>query len=235
MYCQKLLPTLSINIFKRLFGKLVIPRKRANRNVNLILNDYQKQALIGLALGDIYIEKPTTNSNVRLVFDQSSSVHSEYLYFLYDLFKIFVLTPPKETNRKADRRTKKIYNSLIFKTRMLPCFNFLWELFYKDRKKVVPNNISELLTPVGLAFWIMDDGSLGSNGQIILSTLAFSSSDIDLLIEALQVNFNIKSSKTTVREGQWQIVIPKSYVSKVKELTLNHFHKSMLYKLGHKD
>jgi hypothetical protein len=59
-------------------------------------------------------------------------------------------------------RTGKIYNSLIFKTRMLPCFNYLWDLFYLERVKTIPSNIGELLSPIGLAFWIMDDGGLGT-------------------------------------------------------------------------
>ena len=100
-------------------------RKRVNSDNPLILTDYLKQALIGLTLGDLSLEKATNNSNIRLRFDQSSSVHSEYIYFLYDLFKIYTLSPPKSTNRKPDIRTGKIYNSLIFKTRMLPCFNYL--------------------------------------------------------------------------------------------------------------
>ena len=125
------------------------PRKRTNSNSTLILTDHLKQILIGLILGDLSVEKATPNSNVRLRFDQSSLVHSAYLMHLYDLFKDYTLSPPKSTNRKPDNRTGKVYNSLIFKTRMLPCFNYLWELFYKDRVKIVPMNIGELLTPIG--------------------------------------------------------------------------------------
>ena len=146
------------------------PRKRANSYNPLTLTDYQKQALIGLTLGDVSLEKATSNSNVRLRFDQSISIHSEYIYFLYDLFKDFTLSPPKSTYRKPDKRTGKIYNSLIFKTIMLPCFNYLWELFYINKVKTIPSNIGDLLTEVGLAFWIIDDGGSGSNGALNLHT-----------------------------------------------------------------
>lgn len=105
------------------------------------------------------LEKATANSNIRLRFDQGT-IHSDYLYLLYDLFKDYTLIPPKTTNRKSDKRTGKIYNSVIFKIRMLPCFNYLWDLFYKERIKIVPSNIKNLLTAVGLAYWIMDDGGL---------------------------------------------------------------------------
>lgn len=40
----------------------------------------------------------------------------------------------------------------------LPCFNQYRELFY-DSNGACPENINELLTARGLAFWIMDDGS----------------------------------------------------------------------------
>ena len=111
-------------------GKTKKPRKRANDDNPLTLSDYHKQALIGLTLGDVSLalEKATSNSNVRLRFDQSISIHSDNVYFLYELFKVYTLSPPKSTNRKPDKRAGKIYNSLIFKTRMLPCFNYLWIL-----------------------------------------------------------------------------------------------------------
>ena len=208
------------------------PRKRANSYNPLTLTDYQKQALIGLTLGDVSLEKATSNSNVRLRFDQSISIHSEYIYFLYDLFKDFTLSPPKSTNRKPDKRTGKIYNSLIFKTRMLPCFNYLWDLFYINKVKTIPSNIGDLLTEVGLAFWIMDDGGSGSNGALNLHTDSYTLSGVNLLIEVLKRNFDINSRAQLKRPGQWIIIIPKKEVTKVVELTISHMHQSMLYKIG---
>ena len=208
------------------------PRKRANSYNPLTLTDYQKQALIGLTLGDVSLEKATSNSNVRLRFDQSISIHSEYIYFLYDLFKDFTLSPPKSTNRKPDKRTGKIYNSLIFKTRMLPCFNYLWELFYINKVKTIPSNIGDLLTEVGLAFWIMDDGGLGSNGTLNLHTDSYTLTEVNLLIDVLKRNFDINSRISIKRPGQWIIVIPKKEVPKVAELTIGQMHPSMLYKIG---
>lgn len=208
------------------------PRQRTNRNSELTLTDYQKQAAIGLVLGDVSLEKATPNSNIRLRFDQSLALHALYIFFLYDLFKIFTLSPPKPTNRQPDKRTGKVYNSLIFKTRMLPCFNYLWDLFYLNRVKIVPLNIGELLTVVGLAFWIMDDGGVGSQGTLQLHTDSYTAEEVELLIKVLKSNFNINSRKSLKREGQWIIVIPKSEVPKVAELTISHMHPSMHYKLG---
>lgn len=50
-----------------------------------------------------------------MIFDQSITVHSKYIYFLYELFKDYTFSLPKSTNRKPDVRTGKTYKSLIFK------------------------------------------------------------------------------------------------------------------------
>lgn len=72
-------------------GRGIIPRKRTNSKIPLVLTAYLKDILIGLVLGDMSIEKATPNSNVRLRFYQSSNLHSEYLYFLYDISKTILL------------------------------------------------------------------------------------------------------------------------------------------------
>ena len=132
IFILNLLP-LNIRNFSSKNRRSTQGRKRANSDSPLILTDYLKQALIGLILGDVSLEKATINSNIRLRFDRGT-IHSppgppgppgEYLYFLYELFKDYTLSPPKTTNRKPDNRTGKTYNSIIFKTRMLPCFNYL--------------------------------------------------------------------------------------------------------------
>ena len=64
---------------------------------------------------------------------------------------------------------------------------------YFGRTKVVPQNIFELLTERGLAFWIMDDGNKQDSG-LHLSVCAFSQEDVDKLMYTLQTKFNLKCS-----------------------------------------
>lgn len=65
---------------------------------------------------------------------------------------------------------------------------------------------------MGLAFWKMDDGGLGSNGTLNLHTDSYTLSEVNLLIEVLLRNFQINSRKSLKRPGQWIIVIPKKEV-----------------------
>lgn len=77
-----------------------------------------------------------------------------------------------------DNRTNKVCSAISFTTMQLPCFNAFKEMFYIVNVKRVPDNIYQLLTPRGLAFWIMDDGSRHGGG-LHLSVYAFCNEDVD--------------------------------------------------------
>jgi len=72
---------------------------------------------------------------------------------------------------RLDKRKNKIYNTLHFSTRSLESFNYFYDLFYINKIKVIPNSIDKLLTKLGLAQWIMDDGSFKSG--LTLQTNAY--------------------------------------------------------------
>jgi hypothetical protein len=55
----------------------------------------------------------------------------------------------------------------------LPCFNYYYDLFYPKGIKTVPQNIADLLTPLGLAYWICDDGKFVASGGLSLCTNSF--------------------------------------------------------------
>jgi len=110
-----------------------------------------RQILVGLILGDLNMQKETINSNVRLRFVQGF-VHKDYIFHLYELFKGYCLTAPKTANQPPHPLTGNIHTRMSFNTCALPCFNQLYHLFYLDGKKIIPGNIGDLLTPLGLAY-----------------------------------------------------------------------------------
>jgi len=88
----------------------------------------------------------------------------------------------------------------------------------------------ELLTPRGLAFWIMDDGSWVGSG-IKISTHSFTLSEVELLINVLSVKFGLACTiQKGKKDGQWLIYIKAESIPKLRELTSCYFHNSMLYK-----
>ena len=198
---------------------------------NLKLSSFLKEALIGLILGDIYISKTGRSKNARLVFDQSKELHSDYIYYLYNLFEPFVGTEPKSTNRKADKRTGKVYNSLVFKTFSLPCFTEYYSIFYPNGKKIIPLNIEEYFTEVSLAFWIMDDGYKDFYGGLTLCTDSYTKEEVQLLTLVLKNNFQISSKLSKRSTDQWRIRISKKELHKVRELVSKYIHPAMEYKI----
>jgi len=200
------------------------------------LSDLLKQILVGLMLGDLNAQKRTSNSNVRLRFEQGL-VHEQYLMHLFELFKSYCLAAPKTANRLPDKRTGNIYTRITFTTFSLPCFNELYNLFYLEGVKIIPSNIGELLTGLSLAYWLhhkddSDDGTFVKGRDIvIISTNSYSESDVDLLITVLSNKLGLKCRKDKHGNG-FRIVIVKSSLSKLRELVQPHLHSSMLHKIG---
>jgi len=206
--------------------------KSIRNKADIKLTSYQKEALIGLLLGDVFAAREKSSYNTRLVFDQSKDLHSQYIYFLYDLFKAFVGTPPKSPSRKPDRRTGKTYESLMFKTLRFPCFNEFHDLFYSEGKKTVPLNIKDLFTVVSFAYWIMDDGGRSTTGGLILHTNSYTLEEVQLLMSVLTEKFGIVSGTWVRTLGRWAIYIPKKEMDKVRELVSTFIHPSMNYKIS---
>ena len=100
---------------------------------------------------------------------------------MYLLFKPLINMDPSILERKPDKRTGLIYKSIYFLTLRFSCLNEYYEIFYKDRVKIIPNNLDKLLTPIGLAYWIMDDGGKSSYGHTVLHTRSFTLKDVEYI------------------------------------------------------
>jgi hypothetical protein len=182
--------------------------------------------IIGNLLGDLHINKQ--RNNARLMFKQGS-INEAYILHLYDLFKDYCGTGPKYRGN-PHVRNGNINNSISFNTFSLPCFNYYRDLFYINGVKVIPLNIGELLTPVGLAYWAMDDGcKLKKN--FVLCTDSYSFSEVELLIKVLKDNFDLNCTYLIRNENQYRIYIKLESMDKFRSLVTPHFHESMLYKL----
>lgn len=191
----------------------------------------QKEALIGILLGDGYLERNLPTFNTRLRLEQSYPDKEDYLMNLFELYKPLVTNYPQVIERKPDIRTGKVYKSIYFKTRSFNCFNYYHDLFYLNKIKIVPKNIQNLLTARGLAYWIMDDGSKSKHGQTILHTRAFSKEEVLLIKDTLKINFHLNSRIEEKVNNQWILYIPFKQKVLLRDIVRPYMHKSMLYKI----
>lgn len=187
-----------------------------------------KEILVGLMLGDGFIQSRGESGNARLFFEQGI-IHKDYLYHLFNLFKPFCSTEPKEYIHKVKGKS---YSGLAFKTLSLACFEELHKIFYIGGKKVVPGNIQELLTPLVLAYWICDDGSwLIRDRYVVLCTDGFRLEDVDLLVNALNDKFDLKCNRYQ-QGAYYRIKIPPYSIPDLQDLVAPHIPPMMRHRIG---
>lgn len=191
---------------------------------------FLEQVVVGNILGDAWIERKSSTSNARLRYSQASPLHDGCFFYTYIFYALFC--PSNSTFReRTDSRTGTTSGSNYFSTRAIPFFTAFYNKFYVDGRKIVPVNIANFLTPVAVAFWIMDDGGY-AHGGLALHTQGFTQQEVDLLVNALNQNFNINSYKLQDSRGKPYIYIKKREVPLLAAQVARYMHPSMYYKLG---
>ena len=153
-----------------------------------LLTQEQRDAIIGIMLADGSLERGKPTFNTRLRIDHTYPKQEQYLLSIRTLFAPLIANEPVVIVRKADLRTGKVYKSIYIRTLSFHCLNKYHDLFYKNKIKVVPLNIQDLLTPIGLAHLLMGDGYF-NNGVIIICSESFTKEQQELLIAALDSKF----------------------------------------------
>nr|YP_009710758.1 LAGLIDADG endonuclease type 2 [Amanita thiersii]QFZ98706.1 LAGLIDADG endonuclease type 2 [Amanita thiersii] len=128
-----------------------------------------------------------------------------------------------------------------FKTRTHPLYTALHSLWYNrdnDNKfiKIVPLNITEMLSEISLAYWLMDDVYFDSYGRaktVILCTESFTEEEC-IILQSLLEKLNIKSTLKVRNKikNKYRIIISKTSMDRVISLVNPYMHKDFIYKLG---
>ena len=76
-----------------------------------VLSDIQKESLIGIILGDGFVDRAKSKYNTRIRLEQSYPEKSEYLKSLYELFEPLVAMEPTLLTR--DNKKNRSCNQII--------------------------------------------------------------------------------------------------------------------------
>lgn len=157
----------------------------------LQLSIVQRETLVGLLLGDACLETQNRGRTYRLKIEQSARKRA-YVNHLYQLFQEWVLTPPGVRSKCASNG--RVTENLAFQTVSHSAFRFYAQQFYCEGRKRVPELIDHWLTPRGLSYWLMDDGSLKSSQSkgVILNTHCFDHQDLERLSGCLSDRFGLQ-------------------------------------------
>lgn len=147
------------------------------------VNKKQEELLAGMLLGDASISIPGRNAQIKI---SHSIAQEKYMNLKMGAFGGMVWTPVN------GNRIKQANSQVSF------TLNKWREIWYPNGKKIVPREmIEQLFSPLLLATWYMDDGSIAKNKTkngtptnpgVFLSTQGFTKEDNEWLVELLGKN-----------------------------------------------
>jgi len=193
------------------------------------LSNRQRAIIVGTLLGDGCLERNGTNVRLRL---EHSIKQKQYLLWKYKELQELITGQPMKIHA-FHKKQQCFYDSLRTCTFSNDTFESYWNVFYPNAKKVLPSNISELLTdPLSVAVWFMDDGYKRNDCNAFrLSTESFQKSEQQKLCEVLKQNFDIES--TLHKKGRWwNIYIPCKSSKRFVEIVRPYIIPSLMYKIA---
>ena len=151
------------------------------------MNEKIKQILIGLTLGDGHLASFVGRSRRSRMEVKGDDKGLSYLQWLHKELKPLGV---------SDLKPKRNYHQHRFYTKATEEIGKLRALFYPKGQKIVPKDIKTLLiSPLTLAVWYQDDGTLDCRSKdhynALFATHCFSYSDCKLLADTLKENFQI--------------------------------------------
>lgn len=161
------------------------------------MNEYIKQIVIGLILGDGYVSRPNGNSERSLLDIKQDAKYLPYLEWLHQELTPIGVSP---------LNPKRGYHQYRFVTKTSKELGELRRIFYPDGKKIVPVTIDKLLvSPLTLAVWYQDDGHLDCRSKYhynaIIATHCFTFDECQRLTKAMKTNFSldVRVNRCTMR------------------------------------
>ena len=198
-----------------------------NYKKNLELTSEQRDIIVGLTLGDGHLETQNNGKTYKLKIEHSV-FQKEYLDWLYKKFQNWVRMTPK-----LRIKNNKPF-SYHFSTYSHELLKFYGKQFYNNKKKIIPDNIEELLTPLSLAIWFMDDGSLKSkrHNAYVIHTLGFQRNELERIQLVLNKKFGIEAMLHKQKEKYLRLYIPSTSAEKFRNIVTPYIIPSLKYKLG---
>jgi hypothetical protein len=192
------------------------------------------EVAVGMVLSDACMYKVSTHALIK--FEQGY-LQEEFLLHLFEIFKLycFMEAPGRRIELRGPRQG--LTKSLWFKTFSHYSFTAIWNLFYtqcegKVVKTIQKGLILNHLTPIGLAFWVMGDGSLQKDRKtMILHTQSYTELENFILSEELNAKFGFTTEVIPHKDKYFCIKFNSKDALLLHNLIKPHVHSSMAYKI----
>ena len=192
---------------------------------------HQLDVIIGSLLGDARLE--CRSIGLRNPITARFRVHhgekqKDYVSWKYQILQNVVSRGPSEivwVNQKRNLREISWY----FHTKSSEEFGALYGYFYKDGKKILPENIFSLLNPRMIAVWFMDDGS-NNRENCTLNTHSFSKREQSRIVEHFSKQYGILVRIVKDRT-KFKLAFGRKECQKLIDIIQPHIIPSMAYKI----
>nr|QNH82614.1 LAGLIDADG endonuclease [Sterigmatomyces sp.] len=198
------------------------------------LDLFQLGLCVGVLLGDAAIapNQAVTQLTHRLKFEWGGK-NQEYAQHVYDMLSLYCLTGLR-TQVRVNAKNNEV-TTWCFQTVSVPAFNILAIAFLSGGKKVLDiHALADMITPVSLAYWFMDDGGSVMNNRytLHLHTQGFTHEEVLALCGILKNKFDLDcwvGSKASKKHKPFIVISGHSY-TKFFQLVAPHIIPSMRYK-----
>jgi len=178
---------------------------------------------VGTLLGDGSIAK---HGYHHRLFIKHKAAHLALAAWKRDVFNDFTSMPLHHFDQRLGDR---LYPCVQFVTRTNPIFSEWRQRFYRDGRKIVPENIEKLLAPVAVAAWFMDDGTADRAG-VSFQTHSFQHDEVERLAATLRDLYRLETSLNR-NKGAHVVYVHGSSVPALAALIAPTMLPELAYKL----
>jgi hypothetical protein len=131
---------------------------------------------------------------------------------------------------RFDSRTNRVYRSIRFYTKAL--LKEYRDAFYRDRTKIIPGILREIVDPLAVAVWFMDDGGRGARTPrgLVINTSCYSELEQSELRSMMAEKFGVDMSIHRVGRG-FQLYVRARSFARFRELVRPFLVPQMRYKI----
>ena len=196
----------------------------------------QKEAIIGLMLGDASLQSQNKGKTYRIKFEWGDK-NKAYVLHVFNLFEEWVLSQPHKKERLSPKGNLII--NWGFQTFSHNAFNYLGDLFLLNKggkKGISENLVLDHLTPRGLAYWFMDDGGKldynknSKNRSVVLNTHSFTDLDVEKMCDQISNKFDLLCEVRSNKNKKIIVIKDTSY-PRFYQLINPYLLEEMKYKL----
>lgn len=194
------------------------------------------QLILGMVLSDATMYRVSHEALVK--FEQGAD-QKEFLFHLFQECKEYCFMTEPGIRKHIHGPKQGEVKSYWFKTFSHTSFSIIWDLFYNTsngvtKKTINPGIILNHLDEVGLAYWVIGDGSLHREGRVLtLHTQGFNQDENKMISEELNLKFGFKS-KVVKHKDKFVVQFTTSDANKLHDLIKPHLISTMQYKLPRK-